>query len=193
MRKKITFLMSLLLLTATLCTFAQGEYQFPNADLENWRTGSYTVPKLLFGSDTYTLQQNNYQGHAVPTNWHSFDDASTATGFGSAKKNHSNRITGYVNSGYAMEIYASSILGFIANGTFSTGQTVVGSSSSDTEDNYVISKSGFRWSFTGVPDSLSFSPSGTAGRTGRRESRGQRPGTRKTPEYTAGAPRPSRK
>ncbi len=153
MKKKLSFLSVLLFLTISI--FAQGIYQFPNADLEYWRTGQYSTGSIIAGG-TFNLEQDGYQGHAVPSDWHSFNDASTGTFYKSAKKNHSNRITGYGNTGYAMEIFAATIMGYIANGAFSTGQTVVNSADDNTTNNYVISKNGFRWDFEGIPDSLSF-------------------------------------
>ena len=54
MKKILTLL--LLLMTATLFTFAQGVYQFPNADMTNWR-------------------RTNGNGDDIPTSWHAFDDA----------------------------------------------------------------------------------------------------------------------
>ena len=141
MKKTLTLLM--LLLTATMCTFAQGVYQFPNSDFNNWR-------------------RTNGNGDDIPNNWHAFDDAECnlvwplSYSCGTVKTNHNNRITGY-NGGYAAEMYAKNVAGLaMANGAMSIGQTVVGSTSTNTTDNYIIGKTNYEWSFQGVPDSMSF-------------------------------------
>lgn len=138
MKKTLTFLSVLLFLTASV--FAQGLYQLPNSDFDNWR-------------------RTNGGGDDIPTSWHAFDDAQcngliALVGY-LVKVNHNNQITGF-EGGYAAEMYAKNVAGNLANGALSLGQTVVGDYSSNTTSNYIICKSGYEWSFQGVPDSLSF-------------------------------------
>ena len=141
MKKRLSILSVLLLLTASI--FAQGLYQLPNSDFDNWR-------------------RTNGNGDDMPTSWHSFDDAScnlpwyiSWIGCGTVTTNHNNQIPGYTTT-HAAEMYATSVAGIIANGSLSLGQTVVGSTDANTTSNYIICKSNFEWSFQGVPDSLSF-------------------------------------
>ena len=138
MKKTLTLLSVLLFLTSSV--FAQGLYQLPNSDFDNWR-------------------RTNGNGDDMPTSWHAFDDAQCtgliALASSLVKVNHNNRITGF-GGGYAAEMYAKTVAGNLANGAMSLGQTVVGAYSSNTTSNYIICKSGYEWSFQGVPDSLSF-------------------------------------
>ena len=145
MKKTLTFLSVLLFLTASV--FAQGLYQLPNSDFNDW-------PSSVTSS-------NATNGNAIPTSWHAFSDAQCTLFMGCslARTNHNNRISGY-GGGYAAEMYAKTVsimgIGALANGALSLGQTVVGSTSSNTTENYIICKNGYDWSFQGVPDSLSF-------------------------------------
>ena len=85
MKKKLSFLCALLLLTASV-TMGQN-YQFPyNGQFEYWTsTGS---------------------NDAVPKGWQSFNTAQCELfiGCNSAKTNHSNRVDGH-DGGYGLEIY----------------------------------------------------------------------------------------
>ena len=83
--ERFTILGVLLFLMAGV-TMGQGLYQFPNADMENWRSG-------------YTSN-----GDAVPSDWHSFHDSDCGLtiGCGTARSNHSNIVDGW-NGDHAMD------------------------------------------------------------------------------------------
>ena len=141
MKKRLSILSVLLFLTAGV-TMGQTPIntQFPNPGMEVFQPG------------------HTSNGDAVPYNWHSFNDADATGIYAASKDNHSNRVAGHTGN-YAMQIYTKGIWVFVtipANGSFSTGQTHVGSSDDSNTSNYVISKDGFRWSFVGLPDSVSF-------------------------------------
>ncbi len=148
--KKIT-LFALCLLFAAATAQAQGVYQFPNADFENW--------------DDVTNSK------AVPTDWHTFNtmqcDLSgiAALGCGTAKTNHSNRIT-RSGGGYALQMYAKSVLNVIANGAMTTGRTRVRSTDAANSENYNYDPDGYRWTFHGRPDSISFYARSSGGISG---------------------------
>jgi len=117
-------------------------YQFPNPDFESWT--------------------NSSESSAVPAQWHTFNtlqcDLSglAALGCGTAQTNHSNRVAGYDGSGYAYQIYATSVLGVIANGSFTTGRIRVRYTEAGNGENYNYDPDGYRWTFNGRPDSISF-------------------------------------
>ena len=136
--KKTLTLLSLFIL---LFTAAFGQYQFPNPDFENW-------------------SRLNGGGDDVPTNWHTFNTAdgnyANFSLFGSnTSDNHSNRVDGY-GDGYAVEMYAASVIGVTANGAITTGRTHMGAMSPGGAKNYNYDPSGYRWSFSGRPDSICF-------------------------------------
>ncbi len=146
--KRFTFF-TLCLLFAAGYASAQGPYQFPNADFENWvSTGN---------------------GNAVPAHWHTFGnmqcDLMMGIGCGTAKKNHSNRIT-RANGGYALQIYAKSVLGVIANGAMTTGRTRAASLNLGSPENYNFDPVGYRWPFHGRPDSIAFLARSSGGISG---------------------------
>ncbi len=146
--KRLTFYALCLLLAAGYAS-GQGAYQFPNADFENWvSTGS---------------------GNAVPAHWHTFSnmqcDLMMGIGCGTAMKNHSNRIT-RKNGGYALQIYAKSVLGIIANGAMTTGRTRVASLNAGSPENYNYDPAGYRWTFHGRPDSIAFLARSSGGISG---------------------------
>ncbi len=146
--KKFT-LFALCLLFAAATAQAQGVYQFPNADFENW--------------DSYD------SGDAVPSQWHTFNtmqcDLMWGIGCSTAKTNHSNRIT-RDGGGYALQMYAKSVLGVIANGAMTTGRTRVKSTDAGNSENYNFDPSGYRWTFNGRPDSISFYARSSGGISG---------------------------
>ena len=136
MKKTLTLLSFFILLFAS----AFGQYQFPNPDFENW-------------------SRLNGNGDDVPTDWHTFNEADGSSAVSAAKKNHSNRVTGY-GGGYALEMYAANvnavIFNVLANGSMSTGRTHMGGITAGSSSNYNYDPSGYRWTFTGRPDSISF-------------------------------------
>lgn len=147
MKKKLSFLCALLLLTASV-TMGQN-YQFPyNGQFEYWTST---------GSD-----------NAVPKGWQSFNTAQcdltglAALGCGTAKTNHSNKVDGH-GGGSALEIYCKTVLGVAANGAVSTGRMRVASMSASDDSNYMYtrrtgnsSNPAACYAFSGCPDSLSF-------------------------------------
>lgn len=146
--KRLTFFALSLFLTAGQ-VLGQGAYQFPNADFENWvSTGG---------------------GNAVPAHWHTFSnmqcDLMMGIGCGTAMKNHSNRTT-RKNGGYALQIYAKSVLGIIANGAMTTGRTRVASLNAGSPENYNHDPEGYRWTFHGRPDSIAFLARSSGGISG---------------------------
>ncbi len=146
MKKFTLSALCLLFVAATAC--AQGVYQFPNADFEEWT--SYD------------------EGNAVPELWHTFNTMQCDLGYFSclvAKNNHSNRVT-RDGGGYALQIYAKSVLGNIANGAMTTGRTRVGSTTPSSIENYNYDPEGYRWSFHGRPDSISFYARSSGGISG---------------------------
>jgi hypothetical protein len=138
--KKFT-LIALCLLFAATAAQAQGAYQFPNADFENW-----------------TSTTNN---DAVPANWHTFNTMQcdlpwyVRIGCSTAKTNHSNRVT-RDGGGYALEMYAKKVMDVIANGAMTTGRTRVASTDAGNSENYNYDPDDYRWTFHGRPDSISF-------------------------------------
>ncbi len=149
MQMKRFTLFALCLLLGAGYASAQGQYQFPNADFENWvSTGS---------------------GNAVPAHWHTFGnmqcDLMMGIGCGTAMKNHSNRIA-RKNGGYALQIYAKSVLGVIANGAMTTGRTRVASLNAGSPENYNFDPAGYRWTFHGRPDSIAFLARSSGGISG---------------------------
>ncbi len=149
MQMKRLTLFALCLLSGAGYVSAQGPYQFPNADFESWvSTGS---------------------GNAVPAHWHSFSnmqcDLTLGIGCGTAMKNHSDRIA-RPNGGYALQIYAKSVLGIIANGAMTTGRTRVASLNAGSPENYNYDPAGYRWPFHGRPDSIAFLARSSGGISG---------------------------
>jgi len=134
-------------LVVALCTFgmfllqSQSVYQFPNPDFEQWNRVSG-------------------DGGDVPTYWHTFSVMQcdlpwyAAIGCPVAKNNHSNRIAGY--SGYGLQLYVKKIAGVLANGAMTTGRTRVKDMDPGNRENYNYDPEGYRWTFHGRPDSISF-------------------------------------
>jgi len=150
MKKKLSFLFALLLLTAgvTMGQITQTNTQFPNPGFEKW---------------------SSHSGSNVPVHWHTFDEilCDLWVGCGTASSNHHNQKSDAdnVHSGsHAIELYCTSVLGAKANGALSTGRTHVGSMSAGNASNYnyATTESGyvngypFYWDFVGCPDSVSF-------------------------------------
>ena len=143
MKKKLSFLCALLLLTASV-TMGQN-YQFPyNGQFEYW-----------------TSEQSD---KAVPKGWQSFNTAQCELfiGCSTAKTNHSNKVDGH-GGGSALEIYCKTVLGVAANGAMSTGRMRVASMTASDDSNYMYtrrtgnsSNPAACYAFSGCPDSLSF-------------------------------------
>lgn len=141
---KRLILFSLLTFTGITIQMVLGQTQLPNATFEQW---------------TVTTE-----GKAVPTGWHTFSDGDcrlsglASIGCGTAKKNHSSRVTGH--RGYACQITATSVLGVVANGAMTTGQMVLASATPKDTINVIYSDinnkvghNGYA-RFTGRPDSV---------------------------------------
>ena len=139
--KKITFLTLLLFFTFG-AIFGQapedcGPYQFPNPDFQYW------------------------DDDGLPKFWYSFSDIQCDlwVGCNSARENHHNKLSGtnaQSGSGYSIDIYVKSVLFVKANGAISTGRTRVASTTATDGSNYNYDPSGYRWTFNGRPDSISF-------------------------------------
>ncbi|MBO7493061.1 MAG: hypothetical protein J6T87_02825, partial [Bacteroidales bacterium] len=164
MKKQLTFLGVLLFLMAGALNaqVTQTNTQFPNPGFEKWTDHDCSVA----------------QGTSeVPDNWHTFDEVKFDTwpGEATARKTSHFKLTGsnaHGGSGTALQIASHSALGFLANGTITSGRTRVGnvlsvsnyknynfshlSGHSGPNNNTNYGNGHFYWNFIGCPDSMSF-------------------------------------
>lgn len=151
MHKIIRFSLLVIVMMMAFLLRGQGVFQFPNPDFEQW---SKVTGK---GGDT-------------PTSWHTFSVMQcdlpwyAAIGCPVAKNNHSNRVDGV--SGYALQLYTKKIAGVLANGAMTTGRTRVKDMNPGNRENYNYDPEGYRWSFNGRPDSISFYAKSSGGMKG---------------------------
>ncbi len=168
MKKKLSFLCALLLLTASVTmgqTPTAANTQFPNPGFETWTNHSGA-----------TAAQGTKE---VPDNWHTFDevqydapDINTIFWGHSkdiAKKTSHFKLTGseaYRGKSWQLAAHEVNILvTILANGTATSGRTRVGSNTVTDNSNYNYSdltntssygNGHFYWTFIGCPDSMSF-------------------------------------
>lgn len=140
--KKVAIFLLALAIFMPVFTFAQ-IYQLPNPGFENW---------------------DGTQSDAEPSSWNSFETAECTLIFGcaSAQTTHHEKSTD-VRPGstgtYSCRIWASSILGVVANGNMTTGRIHAGSMTAASSSNYNVSypsQSGFAQAFNGKPDYMKF-------------------------------------
>ena len=140
--KKLLMFSVMFVLLGLLSLKAQ-VYQLPNAGFENW---------------------DGTSSSSEPTGWNSFGTSECTLIFGcsSAQQTHhensSDARPGSTGS-HSCRIYATSILGVVANGNMTTGRIHAGSMSASGSDNYNVtypSQSGFNQPFNGKPDYLKF-------------------------------------
>ncbi|MCR4966011.1 MAG: T9SS type A sorting domain-containing protein [Bacteroidales bacterium] len=167
MRKTLTLLSALLLLTAStvMAQTPNGtNTQFPNPGFEHWDYHS-SAPS---GTGT------DYK--YVPTYWHTFDEVEiSGLGANTAKANHHNRYSATSNAAkvhsgsHSIGLFVETVLTVKANGTMTTGRTKVGNKlNPSSSDNYNYDYNGstasayqsfgnghFYFEFVGCPDSLS--------------------------------------
>ena len=150
--------MKKLLLTLTACasligTQAQGVYQIPNSDFENWAADK------------------------EPGNgWYSFasartEDLGSLAGFATMFSPHPTKVTGY-NGGYAVQLKTGSVMN--ANGNLTTGKINMGSSTPSDKANYNftdLTETTHNLLFAGTPDSVACYAKFTSG--GSEYGRGQ--------------------
>ncbi|MDD3688031.1 MAG: T9SS type A sorting domain-containing protein [Bacteroidales bacterium] len=122
-------------------------YQLPNGGFENW-DGS--------GSDD------------EPTNWNGFPSAAcdlpfpASLGCGSATETRHAKSTDTrpgSSGSYSIKLFATSVLGVMANGTITTGQIRIRSTTAADAENYNITRTGdsqFRQAINAKPDSIRF-------------------------------------
>lgn len=140
MKKIITFLTMLLFMTSWNI-FAQ-VYQLPNGGFEEW----------------------DGTGSAEPTGWNSFATAECTLTFGcgtAQQTHHENSSDARPGSAgtHSCRVYATSVLGVVANGNMTTGRIHVGSMQASNSGNYNVSypsQSGFAQAFNGKPDYMKF-------------------------------------
>ncbi|MDY0143026.1 MAG: T9SS type A sorting domain-containing protein [Bacteroidales bacterium] len=144
MKKRIAAIFFFTLLN--VCSFAQ-TYQLPNGGFETWDgTGTNDEPSF----------------------WNSFPSAVcdlsgfAALGCNSATATRHQKSTdtrpGSIGS-YSCRLYATSVLGIIANGTITTGQIRIGSTTPTSSENYNITRatnSNFNQKINAKPDSIVF-------------------------------------
>jgi len=144
--KRVLLIQVALFLLINTSLFSQ-VYQLPNGGFETW-DGT--------GSDD------------EPTNWNGFPSAAcdlpfpASLGCGSATETRHAKSTdirpGSTGS-YSIKLFATSVLGTMANGTVTTGQIRIGSSTAASTENYNITRTGdaqFRQAIDAKPDSLVF-------------------------------------
>lgn len=140
--KKVAIFLLALAIFMPVFTFAQ-IYQLPNPGFENW---------------------DGTQSDAEPSSWNSFATAECTLTFGCsmAKATHHERSTD-VRPGstgtYSCRIWASSILGVVANGNMTTGRIHAGSMTAASSSNYNVSypsQSSYAQAFNGKPDYMKF-------------------------------------
>ncbi len=125
----------LLLLTLLTCSKINAQvYQIPNGNFESWSNG-------------------------VPNNWNTFNTANChlSIGCGSAQSNHHSEESGRPGSSgsKSLKIYATSILGIVANGNITTGRINIGSMTAADASNYnYTDRNNYNVVFNGTPDSL---------------------------------------
>lgn len=122
-------------------------YQLPNSGFENW-------------------DGNNSEDE--PTNWNGFPSAAcdlsfpASLGCGTATETRHEKSTDTrpgSSGNYSCKLFATSAIGIIANGTITTGQIRIGSTTGDSPENYNISRtsnSSLSQSFNAKPDSVIF-------------------------------------
>ncbi len=122
-------------------------YQLPNGGFETWDGN---------GSDD------------EPANWNAFPSAAcdlsfpASLGCGSATETRHEKSTDKrpgSSGNYSCKLFATSVLGVIANGTVTTGQIRIGSTTAANTENYNITRTGdsqFRQSIGAKPDSIRF-------------------------------------
>ncbi|MBN2778478.1 MAG: T9SS type A sorting domain-containing protein [Bacteroidales bacterium] len=144
MRELITTI--LILVSISVCSIAQ-TYQLPNGGFDAWDGN---------GSDD------------EPTHWNAFPSAAcdlsglAALGCGTATSTRHEKSTdirpGSLGS-YSCRLFATSALGIIANGTITTGQIRIGSTTAASPENYNITRtanSSLNQSLNAKPDSIVF-------------------------------------
>jgi hypothetical protein len=137
-----------LILTVVISTYSFSQvYQLPNGGFENW-DGT--------GADD------------EPTNWNAFPSAACDLSFpaslgcnSATETRHEKSLDNAPGSSgdYSIKLFATSVLGVMANGTVTTGQIRIGSTTADSPENYNITRtddSQFRQSFNAKPDSIRF-------------------------------------
>lgn len=122
-------------------------YQLPNGGFENW-DGS--------GSDDEPTNWNGFPSAACDLSFPASLGCSSATETRHAK---STDIRPGSSGSYSIKLFATSVLGTVANGTVTTGQIRIGSSTASSAENYNITRTGdsqFRQAIDAKPDSIRF-------------------------------------
>ena len=131
--------MKKLLLTLSVCAGimtanAQGVYQIPNSDFENWAS----TKEPGNGWNSFASAEGSYSGFA------SFSPAPT-------------KVDGY-NSTSAVKLSSKNVVGQKANGNLTTGTVNMGAMNAASSDNYNftnLDKDGHYLEFAGIPDAVS--------------------------------------
>ena len=139
--KKLFLTIALVMLMIPVAMKAQ-VYQLPNGGFEQW-DGS---------------------GDAEPTNWNSFatSECTLFIGCSSAQQTHhenSSDVRPGSTGSHSCRIYATSIMGVVANGNMTTGRIHAGNMSPTNSANYNVtypSQAGFNQPFNGRPDYMRF-------------------------------------
>ena len=139
--------MKKLLLTLSVCAGimtanAQGVYQIPNSDFENWAS-------------------KNEPGNG----WNSFASAEGTLSYFAGSSPAPEKVEGY-NSGFAVKLNSKKVLFANANGNLTTGTVNMGDTSPASSKNYNftnLDKTGHYLEFAGTPDAVSCMAKFTSG------------------------------
>jgi len=145
--KFYTFFLIFVIAVAVNSKLIAQVYQLPNSGFENW-------------------DGNNYDDE--PTQWNGFPSAAcdlsfpASLGCGTATETRHEKSTDTrpgTDGNYSCKLFATSAVGIIANGTITTGQIRIGSTTGDSPENYNISRtddSSLSQIFNAKPDSVVF-------------------------------------
>ncbi|MDD4149399.1 MAG: T9SS type A sorting domain-containing protein [Bacteroidales bacterium] len=145
MKKTVTAIFFFILLIS-VCSFAQ-TYQLPNGGFENWDgTGVNDEPSFWNGFPSAACDLTGFAALGC--------SAATTTRHQKSSDTRPNS-----SGSYSCKLFANSVLGIIANGTLTTGQIRIGSTTAASAENYNItrtSNSSFKQNINAKPDSIVF-------------------------------------
>lgn len=135
-------LLSLSVLTGIMTVNAQGVYQIPNSDFENWAS---------------TDEPGN--------GWNSFASAEGSYSGAASLSPKPTKVDGY-NSTSAVKLSSKNVFGQKANGNLTTGTVNMGAMTASSSNNYNftnLDKAGHYLEFAGIPDAVSCMAKFTSG------------------------------
>ncbi len=143
--KKIIVTISILMIIS-VCSFAQ-TYQLPNGGFETWDgTGSNDEPSFWNSFPSAVCDLTGFAALGC--------NSATAT-----RHQKSTDIRPGSTGSYSCKLYATSVLGIIANGTITTGQIRIGNTTPSSPENYNITRTlnpNFKQRLNAKPDSIVF-------------------------------------